>query len=253
MTAGPVDRACRRVALAGAAAVAAAALAVAARRAPAAGGAFLLLAGPAWLVVAGTLWRARGGAPAGGGLGAATHLTLLRGLLVSLVAGFALLPASGVVRWLPAGLYTAAAVADRMDGILARRLGLFTPLGAQLDGATDALGLLVAPLVAVTWGRLPPWYLAVGGAYYAYEAGIWWRRRRGLPAHPERVLPKPATRFFAGAQMVLVCVALAPVLDPAVTRAAGTLLMAPTLALFGRDWLIVIGRSRRPGVAAAAR
>jgi CDP-diacylglycerol--glycerol-3-phosphate 3-phosphatidyltransferase len=115
----------------------------------------------------------------------------------------------------------------------------------------DALGLLAGPLVAVAWGRLPPWYLLVGAAYYLYQAGSWWRRRLGLPVHPERVTPKPATRFFAGAQMVLVCAALPPVIDPAVTSAAATVLMLPTLALFTRDWLIVTGARDAPVAPAA--
>jgi len=243
-----------RIALGGLGVVLIAGVSVAAVSRPAAAAAYLSLAAFTWMLVMDTLRRVC--VSVGGGansLGVATQLTLLRGLLVSLVGGFALVAPDGVVLWVPAVLYSAAALTDRLDGIVARRLGQVTSLGVQLDGAMDAIGLVAAPLVAVIWRRLPPWYLMVGAAYYVYVAGIWWRRRRGLPVYPERVRPKPATRFFAGAQMVLVCIALPPVLDPAFLAAAATALMIPTLVLFARDWLIVIGWRPEPGARAALR
>jgi CDP-diacylglycerol--glycerol-3-phosphate 3-phosphatidyltransferase len=179
------------------------------------------------------------------------HLTALRGLLVSLVGGFLLLPPVGAVRWLPPFLYAAAAVADYFDGIVARRLGEATARGAHFDEAMDALGLLVAPAVAVSWGRLPPWYLLLGAAYYLYRGGLWLRRRLGLPLYLEQVTRRPLTRVFAGLQMALVSLALAPVLPLEITSAAATVLMVPTLTFFVRDWLLVTGR-RSPAPTAAA-
>jgi CDP-diacylglycerol--glycerol-3-phosphate 3-phosphatidyltransferase len=248
-----IDRSCRRVIVVGLAAVLiASACSLTAWRSPHAAAAFLALSLSSWLLVARTLWRARSLlGPGATALGPATHLTLLRGLLVSLAVGFAPVPPVGAVRWFPALLYTSAAVCDRFDGIIARRLGQTTALGARLDEAMDALGLLAAPVVAVSWGRLPPWYLLVGAAYYLFHAAIWLRRRRELPVHLERVRPKRLTRIFAGLQMTLVSVALAPVSSPKFTKIAATILMMPTLIFFARDWLIAIGqiqpfRSPRP-------
>lgn len=205
----------------------------------------------AWLVVSRTLWRARRLLPPEATrLGPATGLTLLRGLLVSVTVGFAPVAPAGVVRWLPASLYGAAAICDRFDGIIARRLGQTTALGARLDGAMDALGLLAAPAVAVAWRRLPAWYLLVGAAYYLFHATLCLRRRLGLAVHLDRVRPKRSTRIFAGLQMVLVAVALAPLLPLAVTSVAATLLMLPTLVFFARDWLIAVGRIQPPPAAA---
>jgi CDP-diacylglycerol--glycerol-3-phosphate 3-phosphatidyltransferase len=196
----------------------------------------------AWLVVSATLWRTRRLLdPATARLGPATHVTLLRGLLVSLVAGFAPFAPVGALGWLPALLYGTAALCDRWDGRIARRRGEATPFGARLDEAMDALGLLMAPLVAVVWNRLPPWYLLLGAAYYLFHAGLWLRRRLKLPVHLDRVTRRPSTRIFAGLQMVLVSVALAPLLPPSVTTVAATLLMIPTLLFFARDWFILIG------------
>jgi CDP-diacylglycerol--glycerol-3-phosphate 3-phosphatidyltransferase len=157
----------------------------------------------------------------------------------------------GAVRWLPALLYAAAAIADRLDGIIARRLDQTTALGARLDEAMDALGLLAAPIVAVSWGRLPPWYLLVGVTYYIYRSAIWLRRRLELPVHLERVKRRQITRIFAGLHMTLVSVALAPILSREVNSIAAALLMVPTLAFFARDWLIVIGRPLQTRTAPA--
>ena len=243
-----IDRSSRRVIVIGLGAVLiASACSLTAWHSPRTAAAFLALSLATWLVVAATLWRARPLlGPHATRLGTATHLTLLRGLLVSLVAGFAAVSPAGAVRWLPALLYTAAAICDRFDGIIARRLGQTTALGARLDEAMDALGLLAAPVVAVSWGRLPPWYLLLGVTYYIYRAALWLRRRLDLPVHPERVRPKRLTRIFAGLQMTLVCVALAPVSNPKVTTIAATIIMMPTLMFFARDWLILIGRLQIP-------
>jgi CDP-diacylglycerol--glycerol-3-phosphate 3-phosphatidyltransferase len=238
----PLERACLRLGAVGVAAVLAV-VGVAVRWAPDRAAPFAALSLTIWLVVAGTLWRAA--ARAGSGiarLGAATRLTALRGLLVSLVAGFVSVPPDGAARWLPAILYAAAAALDNVDGRVARRRGETTALGAYFDEAMDALGLLAAPAVAVAWGRLPPWYLLLGAAYYVYRGALALRRRLGLPLYPERVSRRPLTRVFAGAQMVLVAVALAPLVSPAVLSTLATLLMMPTLAFFVRDWLLVTGR-----------
>jgi CDP-diacylglycerol--glycerol-3-phosphate 3-phosphatidyltransferase len=203
---------------------------------------------PAWAAVAAVLWRERDGNRVGAGplrpaLGPATRLTLGRALLVSALAGF-VLPArpGGALEWLPAGLYTAAAICDRYDGYLARRLAQVTALGAELDTTTDGLGLLVASLVAVRWGQLPPWYLTLGVSYYLFWGGLQVRARLGLPAHPERLRPSPYTRMFAGLEMGLCAAALYPALRPPATTIAAALFLPPPLILFARDWLVVTGR-----------
>jgi CDP-diacylglycerol--glycerol-3-phosphate 3-phosphatidyltransferase len=243
------DRDCRRIITLGVATVAGVSGLVGWQgTGPPAAAAFAALALPSWFIASVTLWRARplaaGPVASRARLGAATRLTLLRGLLVSLTAGFTLIPPVGAARWLPAVLYGTAALADRWDGAVARRLGEVTAMGAHLDGAMDALGLLSAPLVAVSWGRLPLWYLLLGAAYYLYQGAIEARRRLGLPLHPERVRRNPLTRVFAGLQMTLVAVALPPLVPLAVTTPAATLLMVPTLAFFVRDWLLITGRAR---------
>jgi CDP-diacylglycerol--glycerol-3-phosphate 3-phosphatidyltransferase len=175
-----------------------------------------------------------------GVISAASWVTLARGLLVALVGGFAAGPApSGGARWMPGALYTLAALSDGIDGALARRNGNASALGAALDVKTDVVGLLVAPLAAVRWGRLPPWYLALALAYPVFRAALALRRARRLPVFVDRLRPDPRARFFAGVQMGVVAAALLPVLPRALTWPAATLAMLPTLALFAGEWRLV--------------
>ena len=172
---------------------------------------------------------------------AATWMTLGRGFLViALVAGFVLGPRPvGRALWLPGAAYVLAVLADGGDGALARWTDRVTALGAKLDVTTDAVGLFVAPVVGVRWGRLPPWYLALALAYPTFWLAIRLRRARALPLHLERLRRDPRARFFAGAQMILVATALLPVLPRAFTWAAATAAMLPTLALFAGEWRLV--------------
>lgn len=185
-------------------------------------------------------------------LGWANRITLLRGLLIGATAGFlVILPIDGppVLRYLPATLYTLAALLDGLDGYIARRQQQTTRLGGELDTALDAFGLLIAPLLAVFTGKLPLIYLLVSLAYYLFQWGIRWRQRRDRPVYP--LPPSQLRRYLAGAQMVLVALALWPPLPGAVSQALGIVLMIPLLLGFGRDWLHVSGRLG-PGRASAS-
>lgn len=176
-------------------------------------------------------------------LGMANRITLLRGLLIGETAGFlAILPvqASAGLLYVPALLYTLAAALDGLDGVVARRQQQTTRLGTELDTALDAFGLVIAPLFAVFTGKLPAVYLLVSVAYYLFQWGIRWRQQRGLPVYG--LPPSQVRRYLAGAQMVLVALALWPPLPGAVTQWFGIALMIPLLLGFCRDWLHVSGR-----------
>jgi len=176
-------------------------------------------------------------------LGTATHVTLLRGLLIAATAGFLTTPlssASPILLTIPAVLYTLAAIGDALDGYLARRLRQTTLLGAELDMVLDALGLLIAPLLAILTGKLHVSYLLVSLAYYAFQGGIHWRRRHDRPVYP--LPPSRLRRQLAGWQMVVVAAALWPPLPAALTQPLGVLFMTPLLIGFCRDWLAVSGR-----------
>lgn len=172
-------------------------------------------------------------------LGAANLVTLGRGGLFAAVAGFALLDPVGWIAWVPALLYGLGCALDSVDGFLARASERTTVLGERLDMAIDSLGFVVAPVVAVVWGRLPIWYLSLSAARYLYKAGKTRRERRGLPVFelPESLVRRP----LAGLQMTFLTVALAPVLDAGYLFAVAPFVLLPTLLVFLRDYLVVAG------------
>ncbi|MCB1671203.1 MAG: CDP-alcohol phosphatidyltransferase family protein [Pseudomonadales bacterium] len=175
-------------------------------------------------------------------LGVANLVTLMRGLLIAATAGFLFL-SNKLPAWtlfIPAAFYTLAALGDLLDGYLARRRQQTTQLGSELDTALDALGLLIAPLVAVLHERLYASYLLVSVAYYLFQSGLYWRRRQGKPVYP--LPPSTLRRQLAGFQMGLVAAALWPPLPGELTRPVGFLFMLPLLFGFWRDWLSVSGR-----------
>lgn len=173
-------------------------------------------------------------------LGWGNGLTLARGAAICMVAGFLFSPwPDGRLAWLPMALYTAADIADYFDGYLARITNHATQLGARLDMEFDGLGMLVVSLLAVWYGQLPPWYLALGLARYLFVAGLWWRAQRGLP---NRALPPSVhRRIFAGFLMGFMSVVLWPIVPPAAATIAGTIFAGATAVSFLRDWLVTIG------------
>lgn len=59
--------------------------------------------------------------------------------------------------WLAISLFAAAATTDLLDGAVARRFGLETPLGAYLDPIADKC-LLSATFLAMAVARMVPWW-----------------------------------------------------------------------------------------------
>ena len=178
-------------------------------------------------------------------LGYGTWLTIVRGALIAVLAGYLFQPrpvsrfSPETPSWAPGLLYIAAAILDCADGHIARACQHETRLGAFLDINLDALGLLIAPLVGVWYGQLPAAYLSVGFAYYVYLAGI--RLRKWFSKPVTEPGPWRGARIIAGLQMGFVGIALLPIVKPSVTTLAACLLMIPLLAGFVRDWMIVCG------------
>jgi CDP-diacylglycerol--glycerol-3-phosphate 3-phosphatidyltransferase len=175
--------------------------------------------------------------------GLANALTLLRGALYAVVAGFAVVPAETGLAWVPALCYGVGAVLDKLDGTVARSVGRETAIGAHLDTAFDTFGFVAAPLVAVLWGLLPVWYLSISAARYVFIAGVRWRRLRGRPVfdRPDSDLGK----YLAGVQMAFITVALAPASPTDLVWIVAPFVLAPSLAVFARDYLAVSGRLSR--------
>ena len=172
--------------------------------------------------------------------GLANALTLFRGALYAVVAGFAVVPAGTDFAWVPALCYGLGVAFDKLDGIVARSVGRETALGARLDTAFDTFGFVAAPLVAVLWGLLPVWYLSLSAARYVFLAGVRWRRFRDDPVfdRPDSDLGK----YLAGVQMAFLTIALVPSAPTGLVRTVAPIVLAPSLTVFARDYLAVSGR-----------
>ncbi|WP_245998535.1 CDP-alcohol phosphatidyltransferase family protein [Halalkalicoccus subterraneus] len=206
---------------------------------------WLALVGPVLAYELALLWRFlprnRNGGRLLASLGPGTALTITRGVLVAFLAGFLLLPQpTESLVWLPAALYGGAALVDYVDGTLARLTDHVTTLGARLDTEFDALGILIAPLLAVLYGQLPLWYLSISAARYLFVLGRWLRRRRGRPVFA--LPPRRSRRLLAGVQMAFLTLVLSPAATPPVTSAGAVFVAGPFIAGFVRDWLYVSGR-----------
>ncbi len=165
-------------------------------------------------------------------------LSLARGGLLILLAGFLFLPRPTIaLTWLPALLYTADRIIDLFDGYLARVTGRESKLGAMLDIELDGLGLLVVVLLGVQYGLLPPWYLILAGSRQLFVAGMWLRTRWGKPNRP--LPPSDNRRVIAGFQTGFLSVMLWPIMTPEITNLLAILFAIPLFYSFGRDWLVV--------------
>lgn len=190
-----------------------------------------------WLLYRGLPGNRRAGEPdVLPGLGAPTRITMFRGLLVAMASGFLSVPS------VVAPAYTAAAILDGVDGLIARCARRETLLGSNFDVEVDAAGILVASFGGILLGKLPLGYAAVGLARYLFTLGIAARKRAGKPVRD--LDPSPLRRLLAGIQMGFLATALWPPVPRALTVAAAYPFGAATLIMFLRDWLFVSQRLR---------
>lgn len=173
-------------------------------------------------------------------LGYGNVLTIVRGLLVGLLAGFLFGPMpTGWLAWAPALLYSLERIIDFFDGLVARVTGRETRLGEILDMEFDGLGILVAVTLAVQYGKLPPWYLLLGVSRPLFVLGMWLLSRAGKPVYD--LAPSDHRRIIAGLQTSFVAATLWPVLAAPISLYASYLMAVPLALSFGRDWLVVSG------------
>ena len=149
--------------------------------------------------------------------------------------------AGDALGWVPALAYGLAALADGLDGVVARRTGTESAFGARLDAETDALGMAAASGIAVLIvGVLPLWYLAAGFGRYLFGAALFVERRLGRELAD--LPPSPFRRRLAGFQMGLLAVCLVPGIEPEWALPSTLALGIPFLAGFARDYLLASGR-----------
>lgn len=173
--------------------------------------------------------------------GWANRITLARGVLLALLAGYLFVPEPrGPAAWLPASIYAIAAMADFLDGFVARKTNTRTEMGAFMDGEFDGAGILLVMAVAVQYGRIPPAFVLVGLAKPLYAAGLLAHRKLGGQIHD--IPPSYMRRRLAGFQMGVTAVILYPPVAPQLALLAESLVGFPFLVGFARDFLAASGR-----------
>src|ERR1700751_3847392 len=177
----------------------------------------------------------------------ADWVPLTRALLIAGVAG---LVADSFSRPISiTALVTLSAVAlalDAMDGQVARRTGTATPLGARIDGETDAfLILLLSIYVSQDYGS---WVLVIGAARYALLLAGWL-----IPWLAAPLPPRYWGKVVAAVQGVVLTVAASGLLD----RRTGEIAVAAALLLlaesFGHDVIWLYRTGAGPGTRRALR
>jgi phosphatidylglycerophosphate synthase len=178
------------------------------------------------------------------GLGPADRVTLIR---ATLVGGVAALTVESFTRHVPAAVLAALAgvaiVLDALDGMVARRTGTTSALGARFDMEVDAFLILVLSVYATR--PVGGWVLAIGAMRYAYVAATWilpWLRG-SLP-------PRYWRKVVAATQGIILVFPAADVLPRPLLSAALAVSLALLIESFGRDvrWL---WRHRQPSPALA--
>jgi CDP-diacylglycerol--glycerol-3-phosphate 3-phosphatidyltransferase len=184
-----------------------------------------------------------------------TFLTLVRAVLLALVVGFGGLSCKGAVancslavnsatrsalrNWTPAILFAIILLLCYIEKILLRREGAsVTVLDVQLNRDVDMLGIFVASVLGQLFWRLPTLYLLVPITYFLFRAGVWRRKRRGMPVN---TLPANVLRpLMLQSHVVFSGIALWPFWRGDVDEVA-TILMLVFVTYLIKDWLFVVG------------
>jgi phosphatidylglycerophosphate synthase len=148
-------------------------------------------------------------------LGAANRVTLLRALLVALLAGTLASPAAWAVHATPFAMTALAALLlDGVDGWVARRFDAASDFGARFDMELDAFLIAVLCIAPVLLGKVGPWVLAIGAMRYAFVAAmpVWRWLDRPLPDSLRR-------KTVCVVQVACLLVCLLPAVDAGITAA----------------------------------
>jgi phosphatidylglycerophosphate synthase len=168
-------------------------------------------------------------------LGPANRVTMIRLMLLALVAGLIGEPVGVRVAATGVGLTAICAALDGLDGWLARRSGMASAFGARFDMETDALLILVLSVLVWQHEKAGAWVLVGGLLRYGFVAAGW-----VLPWMAGPLTPTYRAKAAAVGHMAGLAVALAPqVAPPASAVAAGVSLLALTLSFaidVGRLW-----------------
>jgi len=167
-------------------------------------------------------------------LGPGNAVTMIRGGLIALLAGFITEPLTPLLCWLLVVVATGTALLDIVDGRLARRAGMTSAFGARFDLETDAVMIAVLAFLAWQLDKAGSWILLAGALRYGFVvAGV-------LQPWLARPLPPSRRRqTLCVVQIVALITLLVPIILPPLSIAIAAISIALLCYSFGVDvrWL----------------
>ena len=163
-------------------------------------------------------------------LGPANRVTMMRAVLVALVASLINEPARVDIAWVIVVATAVIATLDGVDGWLARRSGMSSTFGARFDMETDAFFMLV--LSALVWRHQKAglWVLGIGLMRYTFVFAGW---LMPWAARPFKSTQRGKT--VAIAQLVVLGFALVPQVAASLSAVACAIALATLTWSFSVD------------------
>jgi phosphatidylglycerophosphate synthase len=166
--------------------------------------------------------------------GLANQVTIVRALLVALVAGLIGEPHLPAYATAAAIVSAIVAALDFADGWLARRTRMASAFGARFDMEVDALLILVLSVLAWQYGKAGAWIVLAGLLRYMFVAAGWLFPWMARPLPPNR-----RRQTVCVVQMVGLSILMLPVIQPPVSIRIAAALLGALSASFLVDviWL----------------
>jgi len=162
--------------------------------------------------------------------GPANYVTLIRAMLVALVAALIGLPATPEMLWCVIGLTALMGALDGLDGWLARRTRMASEFGARFDMETDAALILVLSILVWQHEKAGAWVLLCGLMRYGFVAAGWLLPWLARPLHSTL-----RGKTVAVGQLVGLSVALAPIVPWPLSASAAALTLTALAWSFAID------------------
>ena len=162
--------------------------------------------------------------------GPANCVTLIRAMLVALVAALIGHPATPEMLWWVIGLTALMAALDGLDGWLARRTRMASGFGVRFDMETDAALIMVLSILVWQHEKAGAWVLLCGLMRYGFVAAGW--------LFPWLARPLQSTlrgKTVAVGQLLGLSVALAPIVPAPLSASAAALTLTALAWSFATD------------------
>lgn len=142
--------------------------------------------------------------------GPANHVTMVRAMLVALLASLVLERLTPGAVWWVIGATALMAAIDGLDGWLARRTRMASAFGARFDTEVDALLILILSILVWRYEKAGAWVIACGLMRYVFVVAGWILSWLAGPLQPTFRGKAVAVGQLAGLSLALAPIVPAP-------------------------------------------